>query len=54
MQHLNIFDFQAYIACFDHLNKRSVTNREGQYIALLVHNSHMKPNSFLYKQSATC
>lgn len=46
MQRLNIFDFQAYIACFDHLNKQSVTNREGHYITMLVHNSHSKSNRF--------
>lgn len=46
MQHSNVFDFQAYIACFDHLNKQRVTNREGHYITLLVNNSCSKPNSF--------
>lgn len=52
MKHLNIFDFQAYIACFDHLNKRSVTNREGHCTALLY--TTPIPNQFLYKQSAIC
>jgi len=51
MQHLSIFDVKTYVACFDHLNKQSVTNREAYYITLLVHNSCSKPNTqFLYNR----
>lgn len=53
MQNLSTFDFKTYVACFDHLNKQNVTNREAYYITSLLHNSHSKPNTqFLYNRSA--